>query len=113
MGKSLRGGIMSALGIACFMKVGVSPMPELLLRVGSRSVQGVRSNNEDNFLVDMRQRLFVVADGMGGQDRGEIASSMAVDIIPRVLHAHLEENEPPEQALLIAMREANDTIVEA
>src|SRR5437868_866452 len=93
--------------------IGANRMSQFVLRVGSRSAQGVRSNNEDNFVVDLRQRLFVVADGMGGQERGEIASSMAVDIIPRVVHAHLADNEPPEQALLGAMKEANESIVEA
>jgi serine/threonine protein phosphatase PrpC len=88
-------------------------MPQIVLRVGSRTAQGLRSNNEDNFLVDMRQRLFVVADGMGGQDRGEIASSMAVQIIPRVVHARLAVKEDAREALLHAMLEANETIVEA
>src|SRR2546423_1221220 len=92
---------------------GASRMPEFVLRVGSRSAQGVRSNNEDNFVVDLRQRLFVVADGMGGQDRGEVASSMAVEIIPRVLHAHLAGNQPADEALLHAMQETNELIVEA
>lgn len=88
-------------------------MSEFVLRIGSRSVQGVRSNNEDSFVVDLRQRLVVVADGMGGQDRGEIASSMAVEIIPRAVHARLAVNETPDQAILHAMHEANDLIVEA
>src|SRR3954463_9018257 len=92
---------------------GASRMPEFVLRVGSRSAQGARSNNEDNFVVDLRQRLFIVADGMGGQDRGEVASSMAVEIIPRVVHARLACNEPADQAVLHAMQEANDLIVES
>jgi len=54
-------------------------MAELVLRVGSRSAQGVRSNNEDRFVVDLPRRLFLVADGMGGQERGEVASTMAAD----------------------------------
>ncbi len=88
-------------------------MPDFVLRVGSHSVTGVRANNEDNFVVDLRQRLFVVADGMGGQERGEVASSMAVEIIPRAVHARLAVNESPNQAILHAMKEANETIVEA
>lgn len=93
--------------------IGAYRMSEFVLRVGSRSEQGVRSNNEDSFVVDLRQRLFVVADGMGGQERGEVASNMAVEIIPRVVHAHLAVHEGPEQALLGAMKEANESIIEA
>ena len=88
-------------------------MAQFALRVGSKSAQGVRPNNEDNYVADLTQRLFVVADGMGGQDRGEVASSMAVEIIPRAVHARLAVNESPQTALLCAMREANDAIVES
>jgi PPM family protein phosphatase len=88
-------------------------MAEFVLRVGSRTAQGVRSNNEDNLVVDLRQRLFIVADGMGGQERGEVASSMAVDIIPRIIHARLEQSEQPDRAILDAMLTANQAIVDS
>src|SRR5258707_14369562 len=104
---------MAQIGTRNLAKTGAIRMSEFVLRVGSRTEQGVRSNNEDNFVVDLRQRLFVVADGMGGQDRGEVASSMAVEIIPRAVHARLACNENAEDAVLHAMLEANDTIVEA
>jgi serine/threonine protein phosphatase PrpC len=45
------------------------------------SITGRRSNNEDSFLceqVDDKTFLFIVADGMGGSEHGEVASQIAV-----------------------------------
>ena len=88
-------------------------MADLVVRVGSRSAQGVRPNNEDRFVVDLDCRLFLVADGMGGQDRGEIASGMAADIIPRVVQDRLASQAPADSAVQQAMTEANQAIVDA
>ncbi len=38
-----------------------------------------RNHNEDNLLLLPEERVFVVADGMGGHSSGEIASKIAVD----------------------------------
>src|SRR5271155_2037864 len=102
---------MSQVSVRDSVKTGANRMPTFALRVGSRTAQGVRSNNEDSFVVDLRQRLFVVADGMGGQDRGEVASSMAVDIIPRSVHLLMGKDLPADQALKRAMQETNEAIV--
>src|SRR5215468_7383891 len=39
----------------------------------------VRQQNEDNYLVATRRGLWAVADGMGGHEAGEIASSVIVE----------------------------------
>jgi protein phosphatase len=44
-----------------------------------------RKINEDSFLVDDDLGLYIVADGMGGQNAGEVASRMAVDAVARFI----------------------------
>lgn len=45
------------------------------------SVPGRRTHNEDAICARPELGLFVVADGMGGYEGGEIASAIAVDSI--------------------------------
>jgi protein phosphatase len=48
---------------------------------GASDKGNVRPLNEDNFLVQPKSGLWMVADGMGGHDAGEIASSGIVEQI--------------------------------
>ncbi len=47
---------------------------------GYSDVGKKRTNNEDSFVIDSELGFFVVADGMGGHNHGEIASKMAVQV---------------------------------
>jgi PPM family protein phosphatase len=52
------------------------------LQIGARTDVGrVRDNNEDNFGVDSQLNLFIVSDGIGGAEHGEVASETAVAAI--------------------------------
>jgi serine/threonine protein phosphatase PrpC len=54
----------------------------VILTARGKTDQGlVRANNEDNFYLDEKLGLLVVADGMGGHASGETASQLAVNII--------------------------------
>jgi PPM family protein phosphatase len=66
----------------------------------------VRQNNEDALLVGEGEdeTLFVVADGIGGFEAGEVASSLAVDVL---------KNLQPDEPFKAAIGEANRRIVAA
>jgi serine/threonine protein phosphatase PrpC len=51
--------------------------PSLTLAAAAATHVGRRSQNEDSHGVDVRHGLFLVADGMGGYEGGEVASSLA------------------------------------
>lgn len=49
--------------------------------IGKTDVGLRRAHNEDSYLIVEDQRLFVVADGMGGHNSGEVASMLAVETV--------------------------------
>lgn len=71
-----------------------------MIQVGFRSDKGIRRrNNEDAFYVLPEKRLFVVADGVGGNNSGEVASRSAVKYIADYLQEHSPEEITDEVEL--------------
>ena len=73
---------------------------------GSRSDVGlVREHNEDSFVVHFP--LFAVADGMGGHEAGEVASTIAVSRL-----AETAPSTADDSALAAAIEAANQAVIE-
>ncbi|EIK45806.1 protein phosphatase [Cellvibrio sp. BR] len=64
-----------------------------------------RSNNEDCFLSKPEQGLWLVADGMGGHEAGEVASALVRDTIER------NTRNNPHLSLLDAIQQAHLSII--
>jgi len=89
----------------------------LVLNIGKCTLLGnYRENNED--AIDVKQfpelTLAMVADGMGGQAAGEIASKRATEVVPRELKKNLAPDADAEAAKQIirnAVVQANEEII--
>lgn len=74
---------------------------------GASDVGRVRSGNEDAFLADVG--VFVVADGMGGHNAGEVASELAVTTMRSALRDAISSTEQLRELV----QQANTTIYTA
>jgi len=79
-----------------YIELGEPDMIRLLKKVFGNSQQRisscgrtdtgrVRSHNEDNFCILADRKIFVVADGMGGHNAGEVASQVAIETLDKYL----------------------------
>jgi serine/threonine protein phosphatase PrpC len=90
----------------------------LALNIGKCTLLGnYRENNEDS--IEAKQfpdmTICIVADGMGGQAGGEIASKRAVEVVPRELRRGLARATTPEQTCDLirqAILQANEEIMQ-
>jgi protein phosphatase len=72
----------------------------LKLQIGaSTDVGRIRDHNEDTFMLRDVLGLFVVADGMGGHQAGEVASAMAALSMGNYFEATVEGPVPDEFAM--------------
>lgn len=65
-----------------------------------------RKANEDAFLCDPESGLFIVADGMGGENAGETASAAVVSVFPIMLNEMLPPADRTSDAVKTAIRKS-------
>ncbi|MBQ9197246.1 MAG: Stp1/IreP family PP2C-type Ser/Thr phosphatase [Clostridia bacterium] len=68
----------------------------------------VREQNEDTVLVDEARGIFILADGMGGHQAGEVASLLAADTLRNALAGQ----RPSIEGMRQGFRAANSTVYE-
>ena len=94
--------------------------------VGARTDIGLsRSHNEDSMCVEPQLGLFVVCDGMGGHNAGEVASHLASDVVRKYVREQCLQGDPAladgydprfsssTNRLASAIRLANETVYRA
>ncbi|STA92401.1 phosphoprotein phosphatase 2C [Clostridium cochlearium] len=74
-------------------------------------VGNFRKINEDyvGYYIDETKEIYIVADGMGGHNAGEVASKLAVNSIIEYLK-DIEDKEDIECQLIKAIKKANEHI---
>lgn len=79
-----------------------------LIASGNTDIGRKRKSNQDSFYLSMEKKLFIVADGMGGHNGGDIASQMAVRVLPE----YLQNNSAMDPVLLLtgSIKETNRAI---
>ena len=80
-----------------------------ILSSGKTNIGCVRKTNQDSIYLNPQKNLFIVADGMGGHNGGDIASAMSVKFTPEFLLSHFS-NDPIESTSK-AIQYANKAIL--
>ncbi len=79
-----------------------------LIASGNTDIGRKRKTNQDSFHIGLEKKIFIVADGMGGHNGGDIASQMAVKVFPEFLAKNIELE--PVSLLTESIKESNRSI---
>ncbi|HWF89757.1 MAG TPA: PP2C family serine/threonine-protein phosphatase [Pyrinomonadaceae bacterium] len=74
-----------------------------------RGLNERRPLNEDAFLHDPQRSIFAVADGVGGAEAGEVASSTAIEVLDEAFR-HQTDGADIEDLMELAIQRANASI---
>lgn len=72
----------------------IDPGPQMIAACENEEGK-VRDHNEDACFVDTANGLFIVSDGMGGAQAGELASRIVVEVLPRIIHERMNGLKSP------------------
>jgi protein phosphatase len=75
-----------------------TPKPLAIRAAGGTDVGCVRKRNEDAFLVDAENGIFIVADGVGGHGGGDKAAQMATTLLPDIIKRRIAESPEPRSS---------------
>ena len=71
-----------------------------------------RELNEDSLYVNESLGLFMIADGMGGHNAGEVASNIAVTLTAALIEERIDSADDPVELVLSSIARANEVILQ-
>lgn len=75
-----------------------TPKPLVIRAAGGTDVGCVRERNEDAYLVDAENGIFIVADGVGGHGGGDKAALMTTTLLPDIIRRRIAESPEPRSS---------------
>lgn len=86
-------------------------IPMGIIAAGQTDIGMKRKTNQDAIYLNSRDHLYVVADGMGGHSGGDVASSLAVQHLPKFFFDNISKSEELKEHFITSVKYANKKIL--